>query len=385
MDFDIVIVGGGLAGLSLAVALRQSRLSVALVEGRAPSRPAGWDARVYAVSPANARFLDQIGAWRHLDPARLCPVHGMEIHGDEGGRLDFSAYDAGADELAWIMEASLMQCELWESAKRQANLSLFCPSRPQSLELGTDQARLGLSDGRTLGARLVVAADGADSWTRQAAGIEVKFKPYAQHGLVANFQCSRPHRNQAFQWFRADGILAYLPLPGERMSIVWSTPEAHSRELLALSPAELCQRVAQGGNYALGELDLITAPAAFPLRLMRAPRSIGQRLALIGDAAHTIHPLSGHGINLGFQDAQALARLLADKPDHVDCGEQTFLRAYERSRREDVVALQTVTDGLQRLFTPASPTLSRVRNLGLNLTNGLPVLKNLLVRYALAS
>ncbi|QDX82279.1 ubiquinone biosynthesis protein UbiH [Denitratisoma sp. DHT3] len=385
MDFDIVIVGGGLAGLSLAVALRQARLSVALVEGRAPARPAGWDARIYAVSPANVAFLEQIGAWRHLDAARLCPIEAMMVRGDAGGRLDFTAYDAGVDALAWIAEASAMQCELWESAKRQANVTLFCPASPQALAFEPERAILTLADGRALRARLVVAADGADSWTRQAAGIEARFQPYGQHGLVANFECARPHRNAAFQWFRADGVLAYLPLPGEAISIVWSTPEAHCRELLDLAPAEFCRRVEQAGDHTLGELRLATPPAAFPLRLMRAPRSIAPRLALIGDAAHTIHPLSGHGINLGFQDARALARMLAAKPEHVDCGEPAFLRAYERARREDVVALQTVTDGLQRLFAPTSPLLSRLRNLGLNLTNGVPVVKNLLVRYALES
>lgn len=385
MNFDIAIVGGGLAGLSLAVALRQSRLSVALVEGRPPVRPAGWDARVYAVSPANVCFLDQIGAWRHLERGRLCPIETMVVQGDEGGRLDFSAYDAGAEQLAWIVESSLMQGELWESAKRQANVRLFCPGRPQALEFGPERATLTLADGRRLHAGLVVAADGADSWTRQAAGIEVAFKPYDQLGVVTNFECDHEHRNQAFQWFRADGVLAYLPLPGRRISIVWSTPEAHGRELLALDEAAFCRRVEQAGNHALGGLRLLTPAAAFPLRLMRAPRSIGPRLALIGDAAHTIHPLSGHGINLGFQDAQALAHLLCSKPDHVDCGALAFLRAYERARKEEVVALQTVTDGLQRLFSPVSPPLSRLRNLGMNLTNGLPVIKNLLVRYALAS
>jgi ubiquinone biosynthesis UbiH/UbiF/VisC/COQ6 family hydroxylase len=385
MDFDIAIVGGGLAGLALATALRRSALSVALVEGKVPAFPEGWDSRVYAVSPANARFLDAVGVWPHMDAARMEAVQIMEIHGDAGGRLDFSAYGSGVSELAWILESSLMQRELWESAKRQGNLSLYCPARPQVLTFGPDAAQLTLADGRSLSARLIVAADGAESWTRAAAGISARFDPYDQLGVVANFATGQAHRGTAFQWFRNDGVLAWLPLPGNRISIVWSTGEEHGRELLALDHAALCARVAEAGNHRLGDLELITAPSGFQLRLMRAPRAVAPRLALIGDAAHTIHPLSGHGINLGFQDAKVLAEVLCDKPGHVDCGDLALLRSYERARKEEVVTLQTVTDSLHDLFGPAAGSFTRLRNIGLNLTNTLPVVKDLLVRYALAS
>ncbi|MFA7268352.1 MAG: UbiH/UbiF family hydroxylase [Sterolibacterium sp.] len=383
-SFDVVIVGAGLAGLSLAVGLRSSRWSVALVEGRPPQAVDGLDTRIYAVSPANARFLREIGIWQHLDPSRVAPVREMEVFGDAGGRLDFSAYDSGVSELAWIIESSLMQTELWESARRQAKLSLFCPARPQALLIGADSACLTLEDGRSLSASLIVAADGADSWVRQAAGIEVSFKPYQQMGVVANFVCEKPHCDKAYQWFRSDGVLAYLPLPGEnRISIVWSAADDHARELLGQPEEEFCRRVADAGQHHLGALKLLTPPAAFPLRLMRAPHSVGARLALIGDAAHAIHPLSGHGVNLGFQDARKLAELLNNCPDYIDCGDRRWLREYERSRSEEVVALQSVTHGLQRLFLPSNAALVALRNIGLNLTNALPVLKDTLVRHAL--
>lgn len=383
MDFDVVIVGGGLAGLSLAVALKRSRLSIALVEGRAPVRPDGWDARIYAISPANARFLEEIGAWAHLDQGRIQPVRTMEVYGDAGGRLDFSAYDAGVAELAWIVEASLMQRELWETARRQGNVTLLCPGVPRRLTFADDAATLALADGRELRSRLVVAADGADSWTRAAAGIEVDFKAYGQHGVVANFAIEKPHREVACQWFRPDGVLAYLPLPGRLMSIVWSTPAEHAAELLALSPEAFCDRVADAGGRRLGALTLVTPPAGFPLRLMRAPRTVAPRLALIGDAAHAIHPLSGHGINLGFQDARVLAETLQARPEHVDCGDLAWLRRYERARREEVIALQSVTDTLQRLFALPGQPFALLRNAGLNFTHRLPVVKDLLVRYAM--
>ncbi|MCX8087230.1 MAG: UbiH/UbiF family hydroxylase [Rhodocyclaceae bacterium] len=383
MNYDVIIVGGGLAGLSLAVALRKSRLSVALVEGRPPVRPEGWDTRIYALSPANASFLGAIGVWPHLDEARLTPVRKMVVRGDGAGVLEFSAYQSGVGELAWIAEASLVQLELWESAKRQGNLELFCPAKPALLDIGDDSAVLELADRRTLTGKLIVAADGADSWTRAAAGIEVEFKPYDRVGVVANFSAARPHRETAFQWFRDDGVLAYLPLPGNLISIVWSAPTALAEELLRLDEAALCERVAAAGECALGRLKLVTPPVGFPLRLMRAPRFVSHRFALIGDAAHTIHPLSGHGINLGFQDAQSLAEVLSACPPHIDCGDLQWLRRHERARREEVVALQSVTDGLFRLFGTPFPPLAALRNLGLNLVDRLPVVKDFFVRYAM--
>jgi ubiquinone biosynthesis UbiH/UbiF/VisC/COQ6 family hydroxylase len=384
LRFDILIVGAGLAGASLAAALKSSRYRIALVEGRPPTQAgSGWDSRVYAVSPAAQGFLQEIGAWQHLDVGRLTPVYDMAIRGDGDGRLDFSAYDSGVDQLAWIVESGLMQRELWESVKRQGNVTLFCPAQPQRLEMRGDAAQLGLTSGETLEAKLLVGADGADSWVRAQAGLPADTLLYGEMGVVANFESEKPHHNTAFQWFRPDGVLAWLPLPGNRISVVWSTPEAHAGELLGLDEATLCQRIAGAGGNRLGALTALTTPAAFPLRLVRMPRIVAPRLALIGDAAHAIHPLSGHGINLGFLDARELALALRALPDYRDCGDEQALRRYERARAEEVALLQSATHGLQRLFRPQHPALSAIRNLGLNLTDSLPVVRNLLVRYAL--
>lgn len=384
MKFDVLIVGAGLAGAALAAALRGSRLKVGIVEARPPARPAGWDPRIYAISPANVDFLSSIGIWQHLDTQRLAPVYDMEIHGDAGGRLDFSAYDCGLRELAWILESSQMQLELWETVKRQHNVNLLCPAAPSALAIDADAARLTLADGRQLEARLIVAADGRDSWVRQAAGIGARNTPYEEKGVVANFRCEKPHRNTAIQWFRKDGVLAYLPLPGEYMSMVWSAPDALADELVGLAPEALAARVGEAGDFRLGALETVTPAAAFPLRLMRVETVVKPRLALIGDAAHAIHPLSGHGINLGYQDARVLAEQLATLDAWRDPGELGILRAYARARAEETALLQYTTHGLNRLFKPADPLLAGVRNLGLNLTNRLPVLRNALVRYAIA-
>ncbi|WP_228720685.1 UbiH/UbiF family hydroxylase [Nitrogeniibacter mangrovi] len=383
-EFDLIIVGAGLAGASLAAALRSSRLKIAVVESQPPAAAHGWDQRIYAISPTNADFLSDIGAWQHLDTARLCPVYDMKIFGDAGGELDFSAYDCGLRELAWIVESGLMQRELWETIKRQHNLTLLCPARPTALATDDAAATLTLDDGRVLTAKLIVAADGARSWVREAAGIDARITPYEEKGVVANFRCEHPHRNTAYQWFREDGILAYLPLPEQMISIVWSTPNDHADALAALDADALCERVAAAGHHQLGRLEAVTPAAAFPLRLMRIAEPVAPRVALIGDAAHAIHPLSGHGINLGYQDAKALADLLAPLPAWRDPGEAALLAAYARARAEETTLLQSTTHALNRLFKPDNGLLSGLRNLGLNLTNRLPVIRNTLVRYAVS-
>lgn len=382
MSFDVIIVGGGLAGAALAVALRRSHLNIALIEARAPAAPTGWDQRIYAYSPASACFLEELGIWRHLDAARLTRVADMRIFGDAGGALHFSAYDSGLAELAWIGESSLLHVELWQSLKRQHNVELLCPARPESLQLESDCAALRLEGGRTLRARLIVGADGRASWVRQQAGIRARISPYGEHGVVANFRCQRAHRNAAFQWFFDEGILAWLPLPGRQMSMVWSAPDALAEELLSMEEAAFCARVAAAGGGLLGELELMTPRAAFPLQLMRVHEVVQPRLALIGDAAHAIHPLSGHGINLGFMDAKALAASLSAMPAWRDVGEIDVLRRYARARAEEPFMLQYLTHGLNQLFGARNPLLTLARNAGMNLTNRLPVVANALVRYA---
>jgi ubiquinone biosynthesis UbiH/UbiF/VisC/COQ6 family hydroxylase len=384
-QFDLIIVGGGLAGASLAIALRDTPLRIALVEHQPPRRPEGWDARVYAISPANAAFLERIGAWRHLDGERISPIRAMDVHGDAGGHLAFSAYEAGVPELGWILESSLMACEFWESAKRQGNLTLFCPAACERLDFAADAVTLALTNGNTLSGRLLVGADGRDSWVRRSAGLAAIDTPYGEKGVVANLATERQHRNIAYQWFSDAGVLAYLPLPGNRISIVWSTSDDHADELCALPEEDFCARVAEAGGQALGRLELLTPPVAFPLRLIRVPQTVAPRLALVGDAAHGIHPLSGHGINLGFQDASELATLLAGVEPWRDIGDQRLLQRYQRARREEIALMQTTTDGLRRLFRASPPGLRDLRNLGLNLTNGLPFVKNALVRYALGA
>ena len=388
MDFDVVVVGSGLVGASLALALETAGLNLALIEAQPPQPGAGaadWDSRVYAISPGSAAFLERCGVWQELDMTRVSRVEAMRVFGDDGrSELDFSAYDAGLRELAFIVENRELQRVLWEALKRAQHVAVMAPAACRALTFEAQAAQLELGDGRVLCPRLVVGADGADSWVRSQAGIAATPAGYGQLGVVANFAAGKPHRGTACQWFRRDGVLALLPLPGDRVSMVWSTAEAHARELLMLAPHELAARVEAASQSALGPLQIITPAAAFPLQLQRVARLVQPRLALVGDAAHNVHPLAGQGVNLGFRDARELAAVIRERGVQTDCGDYYLLRGYERARREDALALQWATDGLQKLFAYDMVWIGKARNFGLRLVNSQSQLKNLLVRHAVA-
>ena len=388
MKFDVVIIGGGLVGASLAAALKHSGLSLALVESQpAPVLADGltpdWDSRIYAISPGSRSFLEQSGAWSLLDRSRIAAVEEMRVFGDTGAELEFSAYQMGVAELACILENRALQHALWDVLQQQENLTLFHPARCAALKFAADAATLTLEDGHILDAKLIVGADGRDSWVRNQAGISAAPLDYQQHGVVANFATELPHRGIAYQWFQPDGILALLPLPGNRVSMVWSVSPEKSAELLALTHGELCMKVAAAAKSTLGEMQAITPPAAFPLRLLVLPQISAPRVALIGDAAHNMHPLAGQGVNTGFRDARQLARIIVERGAQNDCGAAQLLRSYERKRKEDIYAMQATTYGLKHLFNNDDPLLRAVRNMGLNATNHIIPLKKMLMQHAL--
>jgi ubiquinone biosynthesis UbiH/UbiF/VisC/COQ6 family hydroxylase len=378
MDVDVAIVGAGLAGAALARAVRG--LSVALVadEAAAPGAPLqGFDARVYAITPGNAAFLASIGAWQQLAPDRITPVRAMRVVGDHGrSALGFDAYRAGVSELAWIVEDRALLSALGQSPAGAGRL--------ESLALAPDEAQLTLRGGRALHARLVVGADGAQSLVREQAGIDATRDEYPQRAVVANFACERAHRHVAHQWFQGGPVLALLPLPGEHVSMVWSTHSDEAERLRALEPAALCREVAAASGHVLGEFNLVTPARAFPLRRISARRRVAPRVALVGDAAHVIHPLAGQGANLGLQDARVLAAVLDGREPGRDPGDLRLLRRYERARAGDLFAMDATVHGLYRLFGTKTRSVERVRDAGLNLVEHLPVLKNLLIRRAMA-
>lgn len=386
MRVDIAIIGAGLVGMSLAAGLRGAGLRVAVVDPGLPSAHADqqWDTRIYAISRGSRRFLESCGAWTRIPTERIEHVETMQVYGDAGGAaLFFTAYEAGLAELCYIVESRAIQAALADAVANVDDLSVWFGADPAALEIAESDVRIELSDGRAIEARLVVGADGGDSWLRTASGINTEVRDYHQIGVVANFETELGHGRVARQWFRPDGVLALLPLPGNRVSMVWSTWDAAADRLLAIDAGQLAEEVRQASHSALGMLKSMSQARGFALRKLHVSELVRPRLALIGDAAHCVHPLAGQGVNLGLQDARALADVLKTRGPQDDCGDYRLLRRYARMRKEPVVLMQRTTDALQRLFNNERPGMRWLRNTGLELTNGIAPLKRLLVEHAL--
>ena len=389
MDYDVLVAGAGLVGLALSPALAAAGRSVALVDRApvtAPPAPSGgddWDARVYAISPGSVAFLRSLGAWDSLPADRVAPIEAMAVEGDAGALLRFSAYELGERALAWIVEERALKAALVPLLAK-AGVAVHAPCALESLESGSERCVLHCAGGATLRGRLLVGADGLRSHVRESAGIVAETTPYGQTAVVANFNCERAHLGRALQWFHDDGgVLAWLPLPGRRVSMVWSAPETLARELLELPAEALAARVAARGSHALGAFEAITPSAGFPLQLSKLRTTVAHRVALVGDAAHGIHPLAGQGVNLGFGDAETLAAVLRDSGPVTDPGEALLLERFARRRRAPVLAMQFVTDSLARLFGTTQPLVRTMRNLGMTAIDWLPPAKRLLAHSAL--
>lgn len=388
-QFDVVVVGAGLVGMSCALALRQSGLAVGLVEARQQSMDPpttddrDWDSRIYAISPTNAEWLAAMGVWSRMVQNRVCPISQMRIFGDSPeGRLRFDANEACIENLGYIIENRQLEYAL-SSAIKDAGVHLVMGQQSCAVEFHDRHTVLEFIDGSQCEASLLIAADGANSWLRGQAGIGTISHDYHQLGVVANFKIEKPHHGIAYQWFGDLGILAWLPLPGNRMSMVWSAEESFARELLELSPESLSEKVARQGGMELGALHCITPAKAFPLRQQTAGALVRPLLALVGDAAHTVHPLAGQGVNLGFEDARVLSETLAARRAMQSIGDWMLLRCYERARKRDVLEMQCVTRGLNALFEHSGDWTRRLRNLGLDLTDRQARLKKYLIHQAI--
>ncbi|VWD05172.1 UbiH/UbiF family hydroxylase [Burkholderia lata] len=383
-SFDVAVVGGGLVGKTAALALTQSGYKTALLAQPATPRPAdlAFDTRVYALSTSSQALLERLRVWQALDHGRLAPAYDMRVYGDAHAELHFSAYQASVPQLAWIAESSLVEASLDAALRFQPNLTWF-DARAQGFDVRDDAAVLTLSSGQVLEADLIVGADGAHSWVRSQMGAKVERRDYRQTGVVANFKASLPHRETAYQWFHEGEIVALLPLPDGHVSLVWSAHTAHADELLALDSAQLAAEVERVSHGQVGTLDCVTPAAGFPLALQTVDKLIAPRVALVGDAAHLIHPLAGQGMNLGLRDVAALADAIAGKESFRNLGDTVLLRRYERSRREDIRALMVATDGLQRLFAVPGSLAKAVRNAGMAFVGAQPLVKRWLVSAAL--
>lgn len=386
---DICIIGTGAIGKAAALGFSQAGYQVCLVGSRAAAAATSdWDLRVYALNRLAFDVLTRLKVWGALDAARIAPVSAMVVRDQSGathGRLGFDAYGACADELAWIVEDRNLNQAL-DRALQFANKLTHLHGNARGLRMLDAGMQVHLDDGTEIEASLVIGADGAQSWVRGQAGIALDYRAYGQQGVVANFACERPHHGVARQWFAGEqGIVALLPLPGQHVSLVWSAPNSLAQQLLNEPASALAQRLA---SYAGDELGALTAlppqrAAAFPLTLQRPHTPVAPRIALIGDAAHVVHPLAGHGMNLGFGDLDCLLEVMRTKEPHRDCGDARLLARYRRARAEQVHLMQLTTDGLARLFGSELAPLKLARSFGLNLLDRLPVLKNSLIAHAL--
>ncbi|MCH8504284.1 MAG: UbiH/UbiF/VisC/COQ6 family ubiquinone biosynthesis hydroxylase [Ectothiorhodospiraceae bacterium] len=386
--FDIVINGGGMVGLALALALRPSGLRVAVVEARgAADWSAGrMDNRVSSLTLASQRMLQRLGVWSTLASARVSPFEAIHAWDAGGGRVRFHAGELGEPWLGHIVENGLLQQTLFAVASADDRLTVLAPATIAAASPDdAGQVQLRLEDGRRLSTRLLVGADGARSAVRDWAGIGVRRHGYGQQGLVATVRFAQAHGLVARQRFLPGGPLALLPLADGRCSIVWSQPDDEAANRLAMDDAAFHRQLEAAAGEVLGVVQQSESRAGFPLRALHAERYVSPGFALVGDAAHVIHPLAGQGVNLGFLDAAALAQLIGEAAaagrDPVGLA---TLRRYERWRRGDNALMQTTMDGFHWLFSNRDPLRRMARNIGFELTDRLPPIKRRLMAHAVS-
>lgn len=387
-NVDVVIVGGGMVGLGLAAALKGSALKVAVVEGQlpAPALDEAPDNRVSALSLASQRILQQVGAWRGIEARRLQPYVQMEVwEQDSFGRIAFDAASLRQPELGHIAENRVIQLALLDAIEGANNIQLLSPARASSLQSGEAGSLLLLEDGRALSAKLVVAADGAHSWVRRQADIPLTSWDYGHHALVATVRCAEPHEAVARQIFTPEGPLAFLPLwQPDLCSIVWSLPAARAEALCQCDDEQFNRQLTTAFDGRLHLCQVEGARSAIPLTARYARDFARERLVLVGDAAHTIHPLAGQGVNLGLLDAAALAeQILRNQAAGKDIGLLANLRGYERWRKSEAASMLAAMEGLKRLFAGANPLKKLVRGAGLCAFDLLTPLKQSVIRAAM--
>ena len=385
-QFDISIVGGGMVGAAIALALSQAGLQVALIEKQPVAEfdsqsPA--DLRVSSINLASEAWLSQLGAWQSLEQMRLCPYQRLQAFEQPHSIVTFNAADIKRSHLGHIVENNLLQLALWQQFG--ANVRLFCPSSVTALQQSADSATLTLDSGEQLSSKLVVAADGSNSQLRQLAGIGTNGWQYQQACLVALINTAYPQQDVTWQQFTPTGPKAFLPLCGQQGSVVWYEEATKVKQLAALTPAQLTQQLQKAFPVQLGEVEVV-ASSWFPLARMDANRYYAGRVVLAGDAAHTINPLAGQGVNLGFADAKLLTELIIDARRHNDdIGSEQLLQRYQRKRKPANLLMMSAMDGFYQVFGNDITPVRKLRQLALSVAARSTLLKTLVARYAVGS
>ena len=385
-EFDVVVVGGGMVGATLGCALGDSGLKVAVLEDSPPppfdpAQP--HDLRVSAVSVASASILKTVGAWHGIASRRLCPYRRMRVW-ETGEGVEFRSEDINEPVLGHIVENRVIQLAALERLEDFANVALLCPVKTRRIDYGAGGSTVELEDGRVLKSRLLVAADGGYSRVRQIAGMGVAGWDYRHQAMVLTVDTAYGQEDITWQRFTPAGPQAFLPLDGPHASLVWYNSPEEVKRLKALPEDALLRELAETFPSCLGEIKTITARGSFPLKRQHAQGYAKEGIALIGDAAHMIHPLAGQGVNIGLLDAAALAETLIEaKRAGRDLGSLKVLNGYERMRRNNNLVMMTTMDLFYRVFGNAVPPLKLARNLGLGLAERLKPAKNLVMRYAM--
>ncbi len=385
---DIAIVGGGMVGLALAAAFKESDLRIAVIEAHVPdsqleSLP---DIRVSALSRSSETILRNLGTWSGITQRRAAPYSAMEVwEQDSFARIEFSAQQLAQPDLGHIVENRVIQLALLEQVEKQANVSLYMPAQCQSLAMGESEAWLTLDNGQSLTAKLVVGADGANSWVRRQLDIPLTHWDYGHSAVVATVKTQQPHEKIARQIFTSQGPLAFLPLGDPHLSsIVWSTDPNRTNRLVSLSDDEFNKVLAAEFDTRLGLCEVVSKRQAYPLKMRYARDFVLDRIALVGDAAHTIHPLAGQGVNLGLLDAASLAQEIHQLwRQGQDIGARRSLRNYERWRKSEAAKMIAAMQGFRDLFDGNNPAKKLFRGIGMKLVGQLPGAKDEIMKRAL--
>jgi len=341
-----------------------------------------YDLRVSAISRASQAALIEAGAWDDIIAMRASPYEAMDVWDEAGdGNVRFEAAELGEPDLGHIVENVVTQRAVMDALNKLDNVDLICPAKMKDFVVDDEKVTVTLEKGKSISARLLVGADGANSQVRSLAGIDVKRDDYGQSGLVAVVKTEKSHEFTAWQRFQSTGPLAFLPLADGSSSIVWTLPSDRADYYLSLNKTDFKTALAEALDYKLGKITKVSKRAAFPLRGSQATPYVKERIALVGDAAHTIHPLAGQGVNLGLKDAVELASLVADSKG--DLGGMKLLRRYERARRGDNVITMRAMEGFRLLFGHSATPVKTARNFGMKLFNQIPVVKNEVIRKAM--